>query len=490
MLLFDIINSVFEKEQFRLVPHNALDIDIKGITQDSRKVFKGYAFAAIPGANENGEKYISDAIEHGASLIITQNRQNETYADNKSVYVLTVDDVRSALSRVALKLYFNSGIPLDIIGVTGTNGKTSVSFTVSHILNSCGICSATLGTLGGSWRSMHFDTGHTTPDIVTLCEAVSTFARHGARVLSMEVSSHALALGRVLGLKMTVGVFTNLTPDHLDYHKTISEYGKAKRKLFDNCSIAIINIDDDFGRQMLSTLPCPYRTYSINDPDSDYFAKAIVHTPRGTSFTLCTGSNEYSLKIHPIGDFNVMNMLASIAACHEYGVSVEACINAAQAMPPVEGRFETVGEYNGASIILDYAHTPDGIRNALLTARSFTKGRIISLFGCGGNRDTSKRSTMGQISGELADYTVITSDNPRNENEVAIAIQVAEDLEYSQKKYNIIIDREKAICHALSAARSGDTVLIMGKGHEKYQQFGNITYPFSDRSIIQKFISL
>lgn len=482
MLFFDIIKSVLKNGDYKLYPENILDIDIKGISCDSRKIFRGYIFAAVNGYNDNGSLYIPDAIYHGAVAILTENPDDIAYSDNGNIYVVAVSDVRKTLADIALKLYFNNSIPLDIFGITGTNGKTSVSFYTSHILGSFGINSAVLGTLGGIAGNVNINTDRTTPDIVSICEIFGNYIRHGVKAVAMEVSSHALALERVHGLKFKAGVFTNLTEDHLDFHHSMKNYADAKRKLFLQCDKAIINTDDEYGKDM--PVPCTRITYSLKNPNADYFAKDIRCSSNGTSFILCNNGSEYCIKLPVCGNFAVMNILAAVALCNEYGLKTEDICNTLPKIPAVSGRFECISRQNDVTVILDYAHTPDGIKNVLETAKSFTKGKLISVFGCGGDREHQKRGIMGKTACDISDYAIITADNPRSENEVAIAYETAALIEYGSCSYNIITDREKAIEHALFCAKEGDTVIIMGKGHESYQQFGNIRYPFSDKETV------
>lgn len=486
MLLFDLLNNILNKNEYEVFPDNMLDIDVKGISSDSRKVLKGYVFASINGTKADGAQFIPDAISHGATVVLTQNRNDAVYCDR--AYVIVVNDVRLVLGKMAVKLYFNSSLPLDIIGVTGTNGKTTVSHYVSSILNECNIPSAVLGTLGASANGIKTPSDRTTPDAISLCEYVSDFARHGAKVLSMEVSSHALELKRVCGVHFKVSIFTNLSEDHLDFHSDMESYGKAKAKLFEQCDVAVINIDDEFGKKLSSSVNCRSVTYSLYDDNADYFASNVIHSVTGSKFVLNSKGAQYSVSIATPGDFSVMNALAALAACREYGIELHDAVNAMANVAQVEGRFERLCTFDGINVILDYAHTPDGIKNVLSTAKSFTKGRLICVVGCGGNREKAKRPLMGSISAQIADYVVITSDNPRGENELAIAYDTASMLEYKHINYNIIIDREKAIFHALSAAGNNDTVIIMGKGHEKYQEISGIRYPFSDRDTVTKYI--
>ena len=269
----------------------------------------------------------------------------------------------------------------------------------------------------------------------------------------------------------------------------MESYGKAKAKLFEQCDVAVINIDDEFGKRLSSEVNCSCVTYSLSDSNADYFASNIIHSPMGSEFILNAKRTQYKVTIATPGDFSVMNALAAIAACCEYGAKINDVIDAMANIGQVEGRFERLCTFDGINVILDYAHTPDGIKNVLSTAKSFTKGKLICIVGCGGNREKAKRPIMGDIASQIADYTVITSDNPRGENELSVAYDTASALEYKRINYNIIIDREKAICHALSSASKDDTVIIMGKGHEKYQEISGIRYPFSDRDAVLRYIS-
>ena len=487
MLLFDILDNILNKDEYKLFPDNMLDIDVKGISSDSRKVLKGYVFASINGTKADGAQFIPDAISHGATVILTQDLNDAIYCDR--TYVVVVKDVRLVLGKMAVRLYFNSTLPLDVIGVTGTNGKTTVSHYVSSILNRCCIPSAVLGTLGGSANGIKIPSDRTTPDAISLCEYISDFARHGSRVLSMEVSSHALELNRVCGIRFNVSIFTNLSEDHLDFHCDMESYGAAKAKLFEQSDVAIINIDDEYGKRLSQSVKCRRVTYSLSDDNADYFASNITHSPMGSEFILNAKENQYEVRISTPGDFSVMNALAAISACCEYGANLNDVINAMASIGQVEGRFERLCTFDGINVILDYAHTPDGIKNVLSTAKGFTKGKLICIVGCGGNREKAKRPVMGDIASQIADYVIITSDNPRSENELSVANDAASALEYKRVNYNIIIDREKAICHALSSASKDDTVIITGKGHEKYQEISGIRYPFSDKDAVLRYIS-
>ncbi len=490
MYFFDIINSAFPDKNYTLFPENISNTKINGIADNSNDVLEGYLFAAITGYKNNGIIFINDAIKNGASAILTDADENLCQNICDKAYIIKVADTRDAFAHIAKAFYNNIDEKFDFIGVTGTNGKTSTTTYISHIFNYCHTSTAIIGTLGSfSNDNSKIKTQRTTPGILELYKLFSYYSEKNIRAIAMEVSSHALELKRVSPLHFKFAVFTNITEDHLDFHKTMEEYKKAKKKLFYQCDYAVINVDDEFGKELANSIPANVVTYSICNNNADYYASDIINLPCGTTFTLNIKKKEYyTVKIKTPGLFSVYNTLAAIAVSIEYGLDASIVCQAISKAPSVNGRFEAIKNNSDINIILDYAHTPDGIKNVLLTAKEFTKGRIISVFGCGGERETEKRSIMGKISAELSDYTVITSDNPRNENELLIAYEIAKGIESSHLLYNIIIDRQKAIEHALKYAKSGDTVLIMGKGHEEYQQIGNIKYSFCDRDIIKNTI--
>ena len=490
MFFFDLINKSFGQIEYNLYPRDIENIEITGIACDSRNVQNGFLFAAMPGYKNDGVKFIKDAVIKGAVAIITEADDEACTSISSIAYVIQVKDARKALALAVKQFFYCIDSTLDLFGVTGTNGKTSTTHYISWVFNALGIKTGVIGTLGGISPAGTVSTERTTPDILKLFEIFSEYAKNDIKVAAMEVSSHALEMNRVFGLKFKFGIFTNLTEDHLDFHKNMDAYKKAKEKLFLQCECGIINIDDPYGKQIAQSLPCRLVTYSAKEPNADYFASGIINMPGKTEFVLTVkGDDKYTVKLVTPGLFSVYNALAAIALCIEYGLAPCDVCNIISEMPPVPGRFESIKNHSGINIILDYAHTPDGIRNVLNTAKEFTLGKIISVFGCGGDRDRAKRSQMGKISGSIADYTVITSDNPRSENEISIAYETAAELDDMQCIYNIIINREKAIEHAIKCARSGDTVIIMGKGHETYQQIGQIKYPFSDREIITDTIA-
>ncbi len=490
MLFTDLINRALSGVEYTVYPKEIKNVNITGIAADSRSTEEGFLFAAIPGFKRDGKDYIDDALSSGIIGIITEESDVFCRELSTKVTVIRVKNTRQAYALISKELNYRLDEEFEIIGVTGTNGKTSVTSIISHIFNTCGKKAATIGTLGGVSPDGVIHSLRTTPDIGTLYSILGQYKLNGVEAVAMEVSSHALALDRVSGFKFKYAVFTNLTKDHLDFHNTVEEYKKAKQKLFYLSENAIINIDDKFGAELSKHIPCNTVTYSAENKNADYFASDIVHTDSFTEFNIKIKQKEkYSIKTITPGLFSVYNSLAAFAVSCEYGFSPEDTASALKAMPAVSGRFEKISNTLGINIILDYAHTPDGIQNVLSTARKITRGKLISVFGCGGDREKTKRSEMGRISGDIADYTVITSDNPRSENEITIAYEIASLFSLTRSgMYNIIIDRANAIRHAILCSHPGDTVIVMGKGHEEYQEAGGIRYPFSDRDVINKIL--
>ena len=449
------------------------DLEIKGITDDSRKVKNGFAFVNT----QNSNTYVADAIKNGASVVITSDD-----CDFKNT--VRVEDTRKAYAQISSNWFNKPSNDLILIGVTGTNGKTSVTYMLKSILESVGEKVGVIGTVG------YYIDGETTPSINTtpnpyyLNELFQKMREKGCKYVIMEISSHALDREYLYGLNFRVAMFTNLTQDHLDYHGNMENYYLAKRKLFEICDCAVINRDDKYSNRLLDEVKCKKTTYSI-DNNSDYIAKAIKYMPTNVRYQLLTDTIN-SIKVNTGGKFTVYNSLCAIACALELGVSINDISLALSSLKGVKGRAEVVPNTRDFTVIIDYAHTPDGLKNVLKTFKECNKNRLIVLFGCGGDRDKTKRSLMGEIASIYADYIIVTSDNPRTENPSLIIKDILKGIPNSQFSCKVIENREKAIKFALSIAKKDDIIVLAGKGHENYQIIGKEKFPFDEREIVSQ----
>lgn len=449
------------------------DLDIKGITDDSRKVKKGFAFIDT----QNNPIYLQDAINNGAVAVITSNN-----CDFENTVI--VDNTQKAYAEISANWFKNPAKDLILIGVTGTNGKTTVSYMVKSILESRGEKVGVIGTVG------YYIDGETTPSINTtpnpyyLNELFQKMRKKGCKYVVMEVSSHALSRDYLYGLNFRVAMFTNLTQDHLDYHGDMENYYLAKRKLFDLCECAIINNDDKYSNRLLKEINCKKLTYSI-DGDSNYVAKAVEYFPSNITYQLLTDTIS-RIKVNTGGKFTVYNSLCAIGCGLELGIPIQNISSALAQINGVKGRAEVVPNTKDFTVIIDYAHTPDGLKNILKTFKECKKNRLIVLFGCGGDRDRTKRPLMGEIASFYADYIIVTSDNPRTENPSQIIKDILKGIPNSRFSCKVIENREEAIKFALSIAQKDDIIVLAGKGHENYQIIGKEKLPFDEREIINK----
>lgn len=453
-------------------------IDIKGLYHRDTEVKEGGLFFSLRGTRVDGNSYVMSAIKNGAVAIVTE----QEIQNLAGVTQIIVKNAREAMSLLACRFYGNPANKLKIVGVTGTNGKTTIVSMISYVLSYAGKKCATIGTNGVIIGNSKYDTGMTTPDPIELQEYFALMAKQKIEYVCMEVSAHAIDLHKIDGFTFEALVFTNLTEDHLDYFKTMQRYFDAKAKLF--CKkygeFAVIGIDDSYGSDLSKRINIPCETYAINK-DATYTASKIKLVGAGQKFKV-NDSYEVSLKV--AGNFNVSNALASIAVLRKLGIDEATIIFALAGMNAVEGRFNTV-MVGDVLVVIDYAHTPDGLKNILTSAKQLaSSGKLISVFGCGGNRDAMKRPIMGQVSEELADFTIITSDNPRYEQREAIA----HDIERGMKlgNYLIELDRSKAIKKAIQMARANDVVVIAGKGAEPYIDENGVKIPYSDMAEVEK----
>lgn len=456
------------------------DLNISSIAYDSRKVTKGTLFVAIPGFNFDGHDFIPEAIQKGAVLVV-----GEKDLDLGVPYV-RVESSRKALGKISANFCKYPADKLNIIGITGTNGKTTTSYLIKAVLDKAGYNTGVIGTIGNKIKDTIISSDHTTPESLEINQLFCKMIEKGVEYVVMEVSSHSLKLNRVDEIPFKIGVFTNLTQDHLDFHKTFEDYFDSKRKLFTMAKKAVINIDDVAGRKIIDTIDIPLLTYGIKCKDADVRAENVKITDRKVSYTLTFKDKKLPICYHVPGFFNVYNSLAAISTGILLGISPKTLAKVIEDAKGVPGRFELVDKGQDYTVIVDYAHTPDGLENVLKTINGFCKGRIITVFGCGGDRDKTKRPVMGKISSNLSDYTIVTSDNPRNENPDKIIDDIEKGI--ANQNYERITNRKEAIKRAIEIARMNDVVLIAGKGHETYQIIGDKIIHFDDREVASNII--
>ncbi|MCL2323302.1 MAG: UDP-N-acetylmuramoyl-L-alanyl-D-glutamate--2,6-diaminopimelate ligase [Oscillospiraceae bacterium] len=449
------------------------NIDIKGIQYNSNKVLDGYAFVCIQGLGVDRHLYIEDAVKNGATLIIA-----ERDVDTFGAILVKVENARIALSQMSKNFYGKSDERLKIIGVTGTKGKTTTTYLIKSVLKTFGKKVGLIGTIANYIDDEKIDSTSTTPESLELHKLFKRMVEASMEYCIMEVSSHSLALDRVYGINFYASIFTNLTRDHLDFHKTFENYFDAKAKLFSMSKYCIINVDDAYGPKMLERSQGINLTYGINNR-ADFMAEDV----KGNTFLVGNERFECALP----GIHNIYNSLATIAAMNLAMVPAKDIKQGLKATV-VPGRFEIISdEYDlGYTIVLDYAHNPDSLEKLILAARDHYTGRIITLIGCGGDRDKTKRPIMGEIATSLSDYVYLTSDNPRSEDPMDIISQMESGIK--KQNYKIIADRKKAIKEAILNAKPHDVILIAGKGHEDYQVLKTGKIPFDEKSIVKSII--
>lgn len=471
------------------------DIQIRKIQYDSRKVERGDIFVAIRGAAADGHAFIDMAVSNGAVVVVVEDdaARSDYYFLHAAVVKIVVPDAREALARMSANFYGNPSRALRLVGVTGTNGKTTTTILLRSILEEDGGPTGLLGTIDYVVGTETFPATHTTPESLEINELLARMRSANCRSAVMEVSSHALQQHRVHGLRFAAGVFTNLTQDHLDYHGSMEGYFRAKQLLFgmlEPGTAAIVNADDPRGREMAEGTPASVLTYGTV-AGADVRAREIRIGIRGTSFVLEYGGKRFDLHSPLIGRFNVANLLAATATGMALGIAAEKVIEGATKVARVPGRFEQIASPQGWTAVVDYAHTPDALDNCLRTIHELLpegrRGRILTVFGCGGNRDAGKRPLMGKIASELSDEIIITSDNPRKEDPQSIIDQIRIGVS-GNAVVGMEVDRRRAIARALEKARSGDVVLIAGKGHEAYQVVGETREHLDDREEVDRFI--
>lgn len=451
-------------------------IEIHAPVYDSRKVKQNDLFVCITGFQTDGHRYIAMAIEKGASAILVEHAVSEI---PEYITVIQTQNNRQALALLSANFYHHPANDMHMIGVTGTNGKTSITYLIRSVLVHAGRKTGVIGTIENRIGDRIVPTERTTPESLELQALLDTMRSESVTDVMMEVSSHSLDLHRVDGIEYDIGIFTNLTQDHLDYHKTMENYKIAKSLLFAHSKTSIINIDDPAGEFMISAAKGKVFTYAI-DKTADLQASQIEIDAQGTKFILLYQRKQFSVSLHTPGRFSVYNALAAIGACLTLGISMDIILNGISSNMGITGRFQTIRSKKGMQAVVDYAHTPDGLENVLKTAQEFTKGKMIVVFGCGGDRDKTKRPIMGRIAGKYAGYCIITSDNPRTEDPEKILTDIEIGTKETNCPYEKQVDRHIAIQRAVSLAQAGDVILIAGKGHETYQIFPDRTIHFDD----------
>jgi UDP-N-acetylmuramoyl-L-alanyl-D-glutamate--2,6-diaminopimelate ligase len=461
-------------------------IVVSGLTLDSRHVNRGDAFFALRGLHGHGIEFAANAVQRGAQVVLAEAPAIET--EPLDVPLLWIDDLHAQVGEIAARFYDRPAEAMRVIGITGTNGKTSCVQLLAQALTFLGHRAATIGTLGAGLYGQLREGERTTPDAISVQGLLAGFRDAGASHVAMEVSSHALEQGRVAAVDFELAAFTNLTRDHLDYHGSMEAYGAAKAKLFawPGLQAAVINIDDAFGRELASNLPAsvtPLRFSMADDPDAEIAASAIITSAEGLTFQLRTPWGTHALSSHLLGRFNVANLLTVVACLGALGEPFERIVAAVGILQPVNGRMSRLGgQHHLPLVVVDYAHTPDALEQTLTALRAHCAGRLICVFGCGGERDAGKRPVMGEIAARMADIAIVTDDNPRGEDGDAIVAQIVAGMT-AARSMAVERDRAVAIGHALKLAQSGDVVLIAGKGHEAYQEGAAGKRPFDDLAV-------
>jgi len=475
------LSKLAEGIKYELV-QGSLDCEIKRIDYDSRKVEEGSIFVCVTGFKTDGHIYAKGAVEKGAVALVCE---KDIEGIDSSVTIIKVGNSREALSVLSENFYDHPAKKMTMVGVTGTNGKTTTTYLVKSVLDHIGKKVGVVGTIENRIGDKRLHTERTTPESLELCELFDMMVKEDVTHTVMEVSSHSLDLHRVDCCRYDIGIFTNLTQDHLDYHITMENYKAAKGRLFEISKNAVINIDDAAGSYMVSRAKGKVLTFGI-DNEADLKAENMAITANGVTYTLKYDGREYDVSINIPGKFSIYNSLGSIGACLMMGIPMEEILAGLKENYGVPGRFQTIKSNKGFNAIVDYAHTPDGLENILNTAKEFVKGRIITVFGCGGDRDRTKRPIMGEIAGKLSDICIITSDNPRTEDPEQILKDVEEGTKRTDCPYECICDRKDAIFRAVDIAKEGDLVVVAGKGHEDYQIFKDRTIHFDDAEVIRE----
>jgi len=468
-------------------PLPGVNPEVRGLALDSRRVEAGYLFIAVPGTHADGRAFIGGALARGACAVLYDDGIG--YGGIGNALAIGVKELRARIGQIASRFHGFPSQRLTVVGVTGTNGKTTTTHLLAQALDQRGRHCGLIGTLGSGFPDS-LDPGlHTTPDAIRVHELLAQFERDGAVTACMEVSSHALDQFRVAGVEFNIAVFTNLTRDHLDYHGDMEAYAAAKARLFDfpELDAAIINADDRFGQALIARVRPGVRVVEFGLEHGDVRARSVRPTTAGLSMDVSTPEGDAAIRSSLLGRFNASNLLAVLAVLLVVGWPLVDAVHAIEHAKPVAGRMERFGGDSGPLVVVDYAHTPDALDKALAALREHTSGKLVCVFGCGGDRDRGKRPLMGAIAERLADVVYLTNDNPRHEDPQAILAEIAAGM---RRTPSVVPDRVQAIRAALAECRAGDIVLVAGKGHEDYQHIGDRRLPYSDRETVAALLGV
>ena len=473
MLLSNLLNNVAVKNEYE-------DCDIKDIKCNSNDNLNNCLFFCIKGNKQDGHSFFHNALKKGAVYVVTE---KDLEIDNQII----VSDTREAYAIACANYFGNPAKDMKLCAVTGTNGKTSVATITKRILELSGQKVGLISTIAAEYNGKTIPVSNTTPDAYEFHRILNLMRNDGINIVCLEASSHGLDQKRLFGVRFSVAIFTNLTQDHLDYHKNMVEYYNAKKKLFYVSDCAVINIDDEYGKRLASEVTIPVKKCSIKDIKADYVAEEIILKCNEVSYYIRNNDIKCKMIYCSSGEYSVENSMLAAVACFELGLSVSAVAEGLYFVGNVKGRNEVIAKTKDFSVVCDYAHTPDALENLLISTKKYVTGRIILVFGCGGDRDKTKRSIMGKIATEYADLTVITTDNPRTEPPKAIMGDIIKGIK-SGSRFIAIQDRPTAIKYAISNAKKGDIVLLVGKGHEEYQVLGNKKIYFDERRLVHGII--
>ncbi|GGE33939.1 UDP-N-acetylmuramoyl-L-alanyl-D-glutamate--2,6-diaminopimelate ligase [Halopseudomonas oceani] len=456
----------------------ATDVDIHSLTMDSRRVAPGDLFLAFPGLRYDGRDFIAEAVAAGASAVACE--PGHGVVEVVSVPVVEVPNLAQQVSALGDIFYGQPSAGMQVIGITGTNGKTSVSQMLAQALDLLGNRCGVIGTLGSGLAGALVEHGMTTPNAIAVQSQLGVMRDEGATHVAMEVSSHALDQHRVAAVRFAVAVFTNLSRDHLDYHGTMAAYGDAKAKLFQRgLQAAVINLDDPFGRELAARCEAPVIGFSLSDPAAALYCRELVCDSLGLDAQLQVQGRDFALRSPLLGSFNLSNLLAVLGSLLALGVDAETALQQVAQLQPPAGRMQRLGGGNLPLVVVDYAHTPDALEKALTALHQHAAGRVVCIFGCGGDRDNGKRPMMARVAEQYAQAVVVTDDNPRTESSAQIIEQICRGAEHPQA-LTVIPNRAQAIAETIAASQPGDVILLAGKGHENYQEIDGVRHPFSD----------